>query len=378
MSEGVSRAEEEVYHWLALERVPGVGPMSMVRLVNALGSPGDALAANRRTLERIDGVGKRVVDALETHRPDPDEIYRDMETLKRLKARLLTLWDQDFPEALRQIHNPPALLFVRGEIRQADERAVAIIGMRNPSRYGLEMTEMISRGLVGANFTLVSGLARGIDTACHRAALKWNGRTIGVLGCGIDVAYPRENKALIEDIAREGGAVISEFRPGVQPHGTNFPGRNRIVSGLSKAVLVVESTDRSGALITVEHALDQNRDVFATPGNVLNIRSKGPHKLIKQGAGLVESADDIIEALDGARISNKEPPKAPEQTRMVFGISDEGNRVLEVLDADPTPMDTICRTLNMEAGPLAAALLELELAGRVRQSPGKMFSKVIK
>jgi DNA processing protein len=192
------------------------------------------------------------------------------------------------------------------------------------------------------------------------------------------VAYPRENKALIEDIAREGGAVISEFRPGVQPHGTNFPGRNRIVSGLSKAVLVVESTDRSGALITVEHALDQNRDVFATPGNVLNIRSKGPHKLIKQGAGLVESADDIIEALDGARISNKEPPKAPEQTRMVFGISDEGNRVLEVLDADPTPMDTICRTLNMEAGPLAAALLELELAGRVRQSPGKMFSKVIK
>jgi DNA processing protein len=367
-----------IFQWLALERVPGVGPLAMSRLIAALGDPRSALMASRKSLESIKGLGERVIKSLETYTIDEGKIRQDIEKMSKLGARIVTLWDSDYPNPLKQIHNPPALLFVRGALNQSDHRSLAVVGMRNPSRYGLEMTETISRGLVKEGFTLVSGLARGIDTACHRAALKYGGRTIGVLGCGIDVAYPRENRGLIEDIPEMGGAIITEFRPGSPPHATNFPGRNRIVSGLSQGVLVVEASDRSGSLITAEHALDQNRDVFAVPGNVLNIRSRGPHKLIKQGAGLVENAEDIIQSIDGVRRASTQDMVTPKQTEISFGLSDAGRKVIELLEADPTPMDSICQQVNMAAGPLAALLLELELAGLIRQHPGKMFSKVIK
>jgi DNA processing protein len=235
------------------------------------------------------------------------------------------------------------------------------------------MTERIAKDLACAGVTLVSGLARGIDTACHRVALREGGRTIGVLGCGIDVTYPRENKSLIEEIVQS-GAVITEFRPGVPPLATNFFRRNRIVSGLSRGVVVVEAADNSGSLITANHAVDQNRDVFAVPGNVLNLRSRGPHRLLKQGAALTESAQDVLEAL----FSNQgQPvqaqllaPPAPNDA-----LPDTARRVLEAMDPDPVPIDFLCETLGMEPGRLSGILLELELGGLIRQHPGKMFSR---
>ncbi len=365
-----------LFHWLALERVPGVGPMAMCRLISHFGGPKAALEADMKSLKGVEGLSARAVKSLGNYRPEEAQIYRDIETMSRLGVRLLTFNGEDYPEPLKHIHNPPAMLFIRGRIKSSDDKSVAVVGMRNPSRYGLEMTETISRGLVEAGFTLVSGLARGVDTACHRAALKYDGRTIGVLGCGIDVVYPKENRVLIEEIVQRNSAIITEFRPGTSPHANNFPGRNRIVSGLSKGVLVVEASDRSGSLITAEHALDQNRDVFATPGNVLSVRSRGPHKLIKQGAALVESAKDIIESIDsGGSMAASSTKQIPAQTEISFGLSESQSKVMDALEMDPIPMDTLSQYVNIEVGPLAALLLEMELAGLVRRHPGKMFSR---
>jgi DNA processing protein len=292
--------------------------------------------------------------------------------LEKLSVRVITRWDTDYPPILREIYDPPALLFVRGEIAPEDRRAVAVVGTRNPSRYGLEMAEQISTDLARAGVTVVSGLARGIDAASHSAALKAGGRTIGVLGCGIDVLYPRENESLMEEMVSS-GAVITEFRPGIAPLATNFFRRNRIVSGLARGAVVVEATRKSGSLITARHAVDQNREVFAVPGNAMNLRSRGPHHLIKEGAALIESAEDILEALFPTGELRAEP--------LLFQLQDKGlqlsetaRRVLERIDPDPVPIDILVQSLDMEAGKLAGVLLELELKGLIRQHPGKMFA----
>jgi DNA processing protein len=362
--------------WLALERIPRVGPLTIARLIHAFGTPRAAMEAGARQIRDRTGLSEKLASAIAEFRPPFEEIARDREILERLGARLITRWDPDYPANLPEIYDPPALLFVRGSILPEDSRAVAIVGTRTPSHYGLEMTSAIARDLVTAGVTLVSGVARGIDTACHKTALQQGGRTIGVLGCGIDVLYPKENKSLIEEMASS-GAVISEFRPGVPPLATNFYRRNRIVSGLVKGVLVVEANRNSGSLITTAHALDQNRDVFAVPGSVMNKRAWGPHQLIKQGAGLVESADDIMAALF--------PQARPQAQTTLFERTDEpedlsetSRRVLDVMDPDPLPIDVLCETLGMEPGKLAAALLELELLGMVRQHPGKMFARIIR
>ena len=206
------------------------------------------------------------------------------------------------------------------------------------------MTERISTGLVQAGITLVSGLARGIDTACHQTAIKEQGRTIGVLGCGIDVSYPKENKKLIQEMSQH-GAVVSEFRPGIAPLATNFYRRNRIVSGLVKGVLVVEAARNSGSLITANHAVDQNRDVFAVPGNLMNPRSHGCHYLIKNGAGLIESADDVIDALF-PETGKKVQETLFEAQNYKGDLSDAAESVLEALDPDPIPIDLLCENLR--------------------------------
>ncbi len=364
------------FDWLALERIPRVGPLTIARLYNAFGSPRAAMEANAREIRQRAGLSEKLARVIADFKPPRDDIVREMEILEKLGARVVSRWDDDYPSNLKEIYDPPALLFVRGEIIPQDTRAVAVVGARNPTRYGLDMTEQISRDLVREGVTLVSGLARGIDTACHKAALKGGGRTIGVLGCGLDVAYPRENQGLIEEMVIT-GAVISEFRPGVAPLATNFYRRNRIVSGLSKGILVVEATLNSGSLITAAHALDQNRDVFAVPGNVMNKRSSGPHHLLKQGAGLVESADDIVQALF--------TPLAAKSQPSLFGAPDEGEDisatakvVLEALDPDPVPIDLLCETLKIDAGTLAGSLVELELHGLIRQYPGKLFARVLR
>jgi len=371
--------DSTTYDWLALERVPGVGPLTMARLFNAFGSPGDALRASASEIRRCAGIREGLARTIAGFAPPADEITRDMELLETLGVRVMTRWDADYPSMLREIYDPPALLFVRGTIALEDGIAVAIVGTRNPSRYGIEMAECLTRDLVRAGITPISGLARGIDTTCHSTALKENGRTIGVLGCGIDVAYPRENRALIEKMAVS-GAVITEFRPGTPPLATNFFRRNRIVSGLAKGVVVVEAAHKSGSLITATHALEQNREVFAVPGNVLNIRSRGPHKLIREGAALVESVADILRELTPSAEPKSGP--APVQPTLFPAeeqaqeLDDDARTVLDRLDLDPVPIDDLCQSLAMEVGRLSGILLELELKGLVRQRPGKMFCRV--
>jgi len=374
MSDGSLQTDEQIFDWLALERIPRVGPLTMARLFDAFGSPRAAMEAGAEEIRRRAGLSERLAQSITEFVPSEKEIFRDIELLERLGARVTTRWDLDYPSRLLEIYDPPALLFVRGEFKEEDSRAVAIVGTRSPTRYGLEMTERIASDLARSGITLVSGLARGIDTACHVAALQGGGRTIGVLGCGIDVPYPRENKSLVEDIIGS-GAVVTEFRPGTPPLATNFFRRNRIVSGLSRGVVVVEATRKSGSLITANHALDQNREVFAVPGNVMNLRSRGPHHLLKQGAALTESAEDIMEVLFPLSKQKPEPTlfDAEEDAK---GLSDTARLVLESIDPDPVFIDTLCECLGMEAGKLSGVLLELELSGLIRQHPGKMFSRV--
>jgi DNA processing protein len=376
MPEGRSYNDSALFYWLALERVPRVGPLTMERLLEAFGSPRAALEASAEEIKRSAGINEKTARAIAGFTPPVEDIAQDMELLEDLGVRVLTRWDDDYPPNLLEIYDPPALLFVRGDFTAEDRSAVAMVGARNPSRYGLEMAETISRDLARSGITIVSGLARGIDAACHSAALKEGGRTIGVLGCGIDVAYPRENKALIEEVARM-GAVITEFRPGTSPLATNFYRRNRIVSGLSRGVVVVEAGRKSGSLITARHGLDQNRDVLAVPGNVMNIRSQGPHLLIKEGAALIESAEDVMANVFSST-------ETATQTT-IFDVKDapgdlteDALAVLEGIDLDPAPIDALCRSLEMDAGRLSGILLELELRGLIRQHPGKMFARVVR
>ncbi len=376
MSPPPEHDDSTLFDWLALERIPRVGPLTMARLCKAFGGPRAAMQADAKEIRRRTGLGEEISRAVAGLVPSRDAILRDMETLKRLGVRVMTRWDADYPSNLKEIYDPPALLFMRGDIRAEDEQAAAVVGTRNPTRYGIEMTEAITRDLVRAGVTVVSGLARGIDTACHKTAIREQGRTIGVLGCGIDVPYPKENGALMEEMVHS-GAVISEFRPGVPPLATNFYRRNRIISGLSKGILVIQATRNSGSLITTSHALDQNRDVFAVPGNVTNPRSQGCHHLLKQGAGLVESGEDIISALFSTsgvtRQENLFPSAEHEEA-----LPETARTVLEALDPDPVPIDLLCESLKMDASKIAAVLMELEISGLVRQHPGKMFSRIMR
>jgi len=351
----------------------------MARLIDAFGSPRAAMEASAKEISRRTGLSEKLARTIAEFSTPYDLVAKDVITLEKLGARVVTRWDADYPANLLEIYDPPALLFIRGSFAAEDRRAVAVVGTRAPSNYGTEMTGAMCRDLVRAGVTLVSGLARGIDTACHKAVVKAGGRTIGVLGCGIDVCYPRENGALVEEMLAS-GAVATEFRPGTPPLATNFYRRNRIVSGLAKGVLVVEATRNSGSLITAAHAVEQNRDVFAIPGSLTNKRSWGPHQLIKQGAGLVESADDIVKAV----FSTAEPPRPGVQATLfekepdLPGLTETSQKVLEALDPDPVPIDSLVEGLGMDAGRLAGMLLDLELRGLVRQYPGKMFARVLR
>lgn len=352
-----------------------MGPLTMARLFEAFGSPRAALSAGGREIRERAGISESLAERIAENKPEEEAIRKDLSTLQRLGARMVTRWEPGYPVNLGDIYDPPAILFIRGEILPKDAKAVAIVGTRNPTRYGREMAEAVTKGLVREGVTIVSGLARGIDTACHQAALKEGGRTIGVLGCGLDVVYPKENASLVGEIVRN-GAVITEFRPGMPPMATNFYRRNRVVSGLSRGVVVVEAGRKSGSLITADHAADQNRDVFAVPGNVMNLRSRGPHKLLRDGAALVESAQDIIEALF-ARSSGPVQSSVFE-VQEPGDLSDTARTVLEGIDPDPVPIDVLCESLGIDAGTLAGVLLDLELRGLIRQYPGKMFGRIIR
>ncbi len=337
-------------------------------LVERFGSAGDAWKATEKQLVALGGFtagGAREL-VLRRRGVNPEA---ELALLDRKGITFLHFGDPEYPEPLKNIFDPPPGLFVRGKITGNDSQAVAVVGSRKATRYGLTVASRLAGDLAGSGVTVISGMARGIDTAAHRGALEAGGRTIAVLGCGLDVAYPGENAGLMEEIARK-GAVVSEFPLGTRPEAWHFPVRNRIISGLSRGVVVVEAAPRSGALITADFALDQGRDVMAVPGNVTSDLSRGPNRLIRQGARPVESAADILEDLGLERLFRPEEREAPGAS-----LSPEEEAVRKIISScEPVTLDDLVDRSGMPAQKVLAVLTFLEMKGIVRQLPGKVYS----
>jgi DNA processing protein len=316
----------------------------------------------------VPGIDERTASAIGLRQNLPF-VEEQLQCVERHQARIVTYQNPQYPEALKNIYDAPVLLFVRGELIENDRKAVAIVGSRSPSDYGKLVADRLSRELTKKGITIVSGLARGIDTIAHRSCLGAGGRTIAVLGCGVDVAYPAENKRLVEEMI-ESGAVLSEFPMGALPEAPHFPRRNRIISGLSLGVIIVEAGEKSGALLTAEYALNQNREVFAVPGQVTSMRSKGSNRLIKEGAKLVMSVEDVLEELGPGLGQSSYAGSSPLPE---IRFSEDEKRIYELLSDCPVHIDTLVKQTNSPPSKVLTLLLSMELNGIARQLSGKMF-----
>ena len=362
---------EELFYWLALSLTPGVGSTLIRRLLDRFKTPEAVFHAPAKELLKIEGLGEKVVGEIRKG-PLEKAVKKELTLLKEVGGTILTLKDDTYPKRLRDIYDPPALLYVRGELKREDELAVSIVGSRKTSPYGRWITEKVSQELARHGVTIISGMARGIDSLAHWGAISGGGRTIAVLGCGVDVIYPSENRKLFEKIIEQ-GAILSEFPMGSPPEGGHFPRRNRIISGLSLGVVVVQAGERSGSLITAGYALEQGREVFAVPGNVGAEGSRGTNQLIKEGAKVVESSEDILEEIlpQWRREENIEPKVGgPGHT-----LTGEERVLYELLGETPLHIDEIIRESRIDPGGVSSLLLNLELKGLITQWPGKCFSK---
>lgn len=355
---------DEVTCWLRLQLTPGLGRSGLFRLIERFGSPRAAIAAVDQW-SAVPGL-RQGTAALLPRRDDP-RLFGIGERLDALDVWLLSCTDTDYPPLLRNIPDPPALLYGCG-VRRFGE-ALAVVGARTPSATGKTAAEALSREIAAQGLTIVSGLARGIDAAAHRGALATGGHTIAVLGCGIDRIYPAENERLFAQIA-ENGTLLSEYLPGSDPLPGHFPGRNRIISGLSRGTLVIEAAIDSGSLITAELALEQGREVFAVPGSIDRPTSAGPNRLIKDGAHPVTEAADILSVLWPGR--SRQAPAA-EHGRFAATLSEPARSVWSALGEQPRHVDELARELGLTAGDLSAILLHLELQGGIEQLPGARY-----
>jgi DNA processing protein len=370
----LTNAPETILPWLRLRSVPGVGNLIFRRLVERFGEPQRVFEAASTELLAVDGVTPRLVSAIRRHEKDDRFSEPEMGKAHRMGCRIVTQRDARYPAMLLQIPDPPPYLYVYGATA-AFPACVAVVGSRHATSYGLSTTRRLSGDLAGRGVTVVSGLARGIDTAAHEGALQGGGTTVAVLGSGLANIYPQENQGLSRRIAAQGGAVVSEFplQAGPDPH--HFPQRNRIISGMSLGTVVVEATRRSGSLITARMALEQNREVFAVPGSVNSFKSMGTHSLIKEGAKLVTHVGDILEELPPLAVgpeSRVEGSAAP-PPHATAALSQEERRVLEALSPYPMHVDELIRQVNLDPGRTAGILLTLELQGLAKQEPGKLF-----
>jgi len=362
---------EEIFYWLALSLIPGIGSVLIQRLLDRFKTPEAVFLAPMKELVKIEGLGKKLVGEIQKG-PLEKMVERELSLLKEVGGKIVTIKDDDYPNRLKDIYDPPALLYVRGELRREDELAVAIVGSRKTSPYGRWITEKIGQDLARHGVTVVSGMARGIDSVAHKGALQGGGRTIAVLGCGVDVIYPSENRNLFHEII-EHGAILSEFPMGSPPEGGHFPRRNRIISGLSIGAVIVQASAVSGSLITARYALEQGRDVFAVPGNVGAEGSRGTNQLIKQGAKLVESSEDILEEILPQYSRERETPLRGETP--VPNLTEEEGVLYRLLGETPLHIDAIIRESKWDPGKVSSLLLNLELKGLISQWPGKCFSK---
>lgn len=356
---------------IALNMIPEMGPVCMRRLLGAFGSAEKILSARTEQLMRVDGVGQVTAENIARWQDFGDPAAEQRKAAD-LGARIITAEDDEYPAALREIHDPPIVLYVRGQITERDRNAVAVVGSRRASHYGLECAKKLSFQMAYAGFTVVSGLARGIDTAAHSGALAAKGRTIAVMGAGLGQMYPPENAELAERIASS-GAVISEFPVDTKANRQTFPIRNRIVTGCSFGVLVVEAAANSGALISANMAAEQGRTLYAVPGRIDHPGCVGSNRLIQQGAKLVAGAGDILDDLPLLF------PRQPDLPTPLPAVElDAGQqKVYDALGTDETPLDQIIATSGLTAAAVSSTLLALEIRRLVKQLPGKRFVKLV-
>jgi len=353
--------------WQRLSAVPGIGPVLFRQLVKRFGSPAKVLGASRVELCSLPNIDeKRAQAILEAAGLPLKEGWSTL--LQQLGVTILTYRDSNYPEKLLTTYDYPPLLYVKGQLTAADELAVAVVGSRRASSYGQRVAEKLAADLAYHGITVVSGLARGIDSMAHKGALAAGGRTLAVLGSGIDIIYPPEHRVLGEQIARC-GALISEFPLGSEPDAGHFPRRNRIISGLSLGVVVVEAGLRSGALLTARFALDQGREVFAVPGSIDAPGSQGTHCLIQEGAKLVQKVEDILEELpvSGKVVDVKSPAQS------MTDLSAEEGKLLALVTDQPVPVDNLIAQSGYQASETLSLLLSLEMKGLVQQLSGKRF-----
>ena len=380
----VKTKEEPTLEWLALWLTPGLGPTRARRVVEHLGS---AAAVFRASLTELEATGILASAAQSLATGKSMELAREeMARATAAGVEIVTIDDSCYPQQLKQIYDPPLVLYVRGQVEVISQPGIALVGTRHPTPYGSGMAERLACDLAAHGLVIISGMARGVDTAGHRGAIAAKGKTVAVFGTGIDVIYPKENSRLSEQILALGGALISEFPIGTSAFPQNFPIRNRIISGMSVGVLVVEAAEYSGTRITARCALEQNRDVFAVPGNVTNKNSWGPNTLIKQGAKLVATWEDVWEELPTEvrlLLTPATPESQPAGTASLFGeegeLAPHEKKIFALLKADEsTHIDEIVERLepDLSSSEIFAALFELELAGKVRQLPGKNFVKI--
>jgi DNA processing protein len=379
----VCKTSETSMQWLALALTPGLGPTKARRVIEFFGS---VQALFRASLTELEAAGLRAVSAQSLGTGRSMELAQDeLGKVAAAEAHIVSLDDPGYPAQLKQIYDPPLVLYVLGKESVISQPGIALVGTRHPTPYGSGMSERLACDLAARGLVIFSGMARGIDTAGHRGAIAAKGKTVAVWGTGVDVVYPKENSRLTEQILSLGGAVISEFPMGTFPAPQNFPIRNRIISGISLGVLVVEAAEYSGTRITARCALEQNREVFAVPGNVTNKGSWTPNTLIKQGAKLVATWEDVWEELPADVRLTLQPEGSDEsqagQTASLFGeteLSPHEKKIFALLKADEaTHIDEIVERLepHLSSSEIFAALFELELAGKVKQLPGKNFVK---
>lgn len=368
-------ASDTLLPWLRLRSVSGIGNLIFRRLMVRFGDPSAVFDAGTEDLLAVEGMTPRLVTRLrQAAQPTERASQRELDQALRMGCQIVTQTDAHYPELLFQIADPPPYLYVIGDTA-AFKACVAMVGSRHATSYGLTTTRRLSADIARQGITVVSGLARGIDTAAHEGALQGGGRTVAVLGSGLSRIYPQENRNLCRRIADGGGAVISEFPLEAGPDAHHFPQRNRIISGMSLGTVVVEATQRSGSLITARLALEQNREVFAIPGSVNSFKSMGTHALIKEGAKLVTHVGDILEELPPLAVRPAAVPLENESPRPPAApvLSEEAQAVLALLSPYPIHVDELTRQAAIDTGRVAGILLELELEGLVQQDPGKLF-----
>lgn len=376
---------EQELHWIALRLIPGIGPRRAISVLEKFGSPEEVFRASREELEAC-GLSGSAAQSIASGCTFEDAATQQGKMLE-FGAHLIPIHDARYPARLREIYDPPLVLFAKGRLDMLGSVMLGVVGTRRPTAYGIAATERLSADLAKAQLTIVSGMARGIDTAAHKAALAAEGNTLAVFGCGLDLVYPAENRKLAITLA-EKGLLLSEFPMGAPPYPQNFPIRNRIVSGMSAGILVVEGAQYSGSMITARTAMDQGREVFAVPGNITSKMSWAPNLLIKQGVKLVQEWTDVVVELppedrrrlvvEGQRALGIEAVEQDSSETADTPQTQVAKAILGKLSVDvPVHLDTLVETMEAHSSSeLIAALFELEMLGMARQLPGKNFVKV--